>query len=95
MIIPRGNYTQVRLAGYGYGDETLEDDISKVDMNVHIGIDMDKTLEKRNKQVTFDLIIFRNVDDYLCYVEAVHLLYHEHVTKDCSFRHGLGATEYH
>ena len=34
----------------------------------------------------FQLMRFDKVDDYLCYVEAVHLLYHETVRKDCDFR---------
>lgn len=29
---------------------------------------------------------FKSVEDYLCYVEAVHLLYHENIRKDCDFR---------
>lgn len=34
----------------------------------------------------FQLMRFENIDDYLCYVEAVHMLYHENVRKDCDFR---------
>ena len=28
---------------------------------------------------------FENIKDYLCYVEAVHLLYHESIKKNCDF----------
>jgi hypothetical protein len=35
--------------------------------------------------VTFDLMIFEDNKDYLCYVEAVHLLMHENIKKKCSF----------
>jgi len=94
LVVPRGNYTQVRMAGYGYGDETLENDISKVDMNIHVAVDMEKTLDERHRQVTFDLIIFDSTSDYLCYVEAVHLLYHQHVTKECNFRLRTGDSEF-
>jgi hypothetical protein len=30
-------------------------------------------------------MIFSNSQDYLCYVEAVHLLYHENKKKNCDF----------
>ena len=82
------------MAGYGYGDETLENDISKVDMNIHVAVDMEKTLDERHRQVTFDLLIFDSTSDYLCYVEAVHLLYHQHVTKECNFRLRTGDSEF-
>jgi hypothetical protein len=82
------------MAGYGYGDETLENDISKVDMNIHVAVDMEKTLDERHRQVTFDLIIFSSTTDYLCYVEAVHLLYHQHVAKECNFRLRTGSSEF-
>ena len=28
MIIPRGNYTQIRVSGFGFGDDSLENQIS-------------------------------------------------------------------
>ena len=28
IAIPRGNYTQIRLSAFGFGDESLEEDIS-------------------------------------------------------------------
>lgn len=31
-------------------------------------------------------MVFENTSDYLCYVEAVHMLYKEKVKKDCEFR---------
>lgn len=31
-------------------------------------------------------MIFTDTQDYLCYVEAVHLLYHENIKKECNFR---------
>ena len=30
-------------------------------------------------------MVFDNTEDYLCYVEAVHLLMHENVAKECTF----------
>ena len=54
-------------------------------MNIHVSVDMEKTLDERHRQVTFNLIIFKDTVDYLCYVEAVHLLYHQHVKKECNF----------
>lgn len=34
---------------------------------------------------SFDLLVFEQSKHYLCYVEAVHMLYHENVKKDCEF----------
>jgi len=28
LVVPRGNYTQIRMSGFGYGDSSLENDIS-------------------------------------------------------------------
>ena len=36
LAIPMGNYTQFRVAGYGYGDDTLEDDLAKVKITLDI-----------------------------------------------------------
>ena len=33
----------------------------------------------------FDMLVFSKTEDYLCYVEAVHLLQHEGVKRDCDF----------
>ena len=30
-------------------------------------------------------MVFDNTEDYLCYVEAVHLLMHENAKKECDF----------
>jgi len=32
MAVPRGTYVQVRISGFGYGDESLDSDISQVEM---------------------------------------------------------------
>jgi hypothetical protein len=34
LQVPRGNYTQVRMSGFGYGDESLENGISQVKMEI-------------------------------------------------------------
>ena len=34
----------------------------------------------------FDLFLFMNSDDYICYVEAVNLLYKQGTRKECDFR---------
>lgn len=34
---------------------------------------------------TFDLMVFRNQSDYLCYIEAVSLMYEENMLKRCDF----------
>ena len=35
-------------------------------------------------------MIFEDNKDYLCYVEAVHLLMHENIKKKCNFVHSSG-----
>lgn len=40
LVIPHGNYTQVRLSGFGYGDESLDSDISKVEMKATFAVDL-------------------------------------------------------
>jgi len=42
MIIPKGNYTQVRLSGFGYGDASLENDISMVAVDFSFSTDVEK-----------------------------------------------------
>mmetsp|Transcript_17700 Transcript_17700/g.29938 ORF Transcript_17700/g.29938 Transcript_17700/m.29938 type:complete len:261 (-) Transcript_17700:333-1115(-) len=85
MVVPRGNYTQIRVSGFGYGDESLENDISQVEMSLGFASDMEKNLDRKKKILSFDLMVFENTDDYLCYVEAVHLLMHEGIKKNCDF----------
>lgn len=75
MVVPRGKYVQVRISGFGYGDESLDSDISQVEMSTKF--ESDKTKGKELKSGNFDLMVFEKSKDYLCYVEAVHMLYHE------------------
>ena len=42
-------------------------------------------MNEKKKRLTFDLMVFDNTEDYLCYVEAVHLLMHERIKKECNF----------
>ena len=49
-----------------------------IDTHMKRAIDKDADYE-------FDLIIFEKQTDYLCYVEAVHLMVHMNVVKKCSF----------
>lgn len=37
--------------------------------------------------MNFDIMLFDDPKDYLCYVEAVHLLQHENKKRDCDFIH--------
>lgn len=75
----------MRISGFGYGDESLENDISQVELKIDFGIDNERMLDNKHKKFSFDLMIFESTEDYLCYVEAVHLLYHESVKKNCNF----------
>lgn len=73
------------MSGFGYGDESLENDISMVEMELGFASDMTQNLDEKKRILKFDLMVFDNTDDYLCYVEAVHLLYHEGIKKKCNF----------
>ena len=42
-------------------------------------------MDENKKNFKFDLMIFKNLDDYLCYVEAVHLMHHEGILRKCDF----------
>lgn len=44
-------------------------------------------MKEMNDKFGFDLMIFTDEDDYLCYVEAVELLIKELKKKECSFIH--------
>ena len=44
-----------------------------------------REMEEEKKRFNFDLFVFSNTEDYLCYVEAVHLLMHENERKECGF----------
>lgn len=85
MAIPRGNYTQIRMDGFGYGDSSLETDISQVKVEMSIEVDVNRALNTEAR-FNFDLLVFEKQKDYLCYVEAVHLMQHPPYTpKKCSF----------
>ena len=73
------------MSGFGYGDESLENGISQVKMDIQFETDLARALNENKKKHTFDLMVFDNTEDYLCYVEAVHLLMHENVAKECTF----------
>lgn len=54
-------------------------------MDIQFNTDLARALNENKKKHTFDLMVFDNTEDYLCYVEAVHLLMHENVKKECEF----------
>ena len=83
--VPRGNYTQIRVSGFGYGDVSLESAISQVQLYITFQTDLNKTIQSKLPMQKFDLMVFERGEDYLCYVEAVHRLIHEGVTKNCTF----------
>ena len=86
LAIPMGNYTQFRVAGYGYGDDTLEDDLAKVKITLDIVGDVAANkISPFNTKWTFDVMLFTNTRDYLCYIEAVALMYEENILKHCDF----------
>lgn len=72
------------MAGFGYGDESLENDISQVKVDMTIEVDINRALNQ-DAMFNFDLLVFERKADYLCYVEAVYLMIHMGVVKKCSF----------
>jgi hypothetical protein len=54
-------------------------------MDIYFGTDLYRALKENKRKHTFDLMVFDDTEDYLCYVEAVHLLMHEKVKKECEF----------
>ena len=73
LIVPRGNYTQLHLSGFGYGDASLETGISQVTAHLKFETEL---ADGATTVRPFDLFRFTDPADYLCYVEAVHKLYH-------------------
>jgi hypothetical protein len=73
------------MDGFGYGDASLETDISQVKVDMQIEVDVNRALNTEAR-FSFDLLVFEKQKDYLCYVEAVHLMYHPpYPVKKCSF----------
>lgn len=75
----------MRIAGFGYGDDSLENDIAQVQVGIKFSSDVEKNAKKLQSGLTFDLIIFKDEKDYLCYVEAVELLRKENKKQRCDF----------
>ena len=73
------------MSGFGYGDESLENEISQVKAFVNFTSNVARSMEESKKRFNFDLFVFSDTEDYLCYVEAVHLLMHENEKKECGF----------
>ena len=69
------------MSGFGYGDSSLESGISQVGAAVKFVTDVPKEIRE------FDLFLFMNSSDYICYVEAVNQLYRTGARVDCDFRH--------
>ena len=53
-----------------------------MDTTFEICKDCDKSAVKNNN---FDLMVFEKSKEYLCYVEAVHMLIKEDQIKECDF----------
>jgi hypothetical protein len=54
-------------------------------MDIQFNTDLARSLNENKRKHTFDLMVFDTTEDYLCYVEAVHLLMHENARKECDF----------
>ena len=81
-----GNYTQFRISGSGYGDDALEGDLARVKLAIDILGDVAANRASPfDTKWTFDYMVFTKTSDYLCYIEAVALMYEENILKHCSF----------
>ena len=74
LIIPTGNFTQFRISGLGIGDEALEDELARVTIEMTFNSSLDYTSTSIKQKKSFDLMVFSDYLDYICYVEAVNLL---------------------
>lgn len=75
----------MRVSGFGYGDDSLENEISQVSTDFGFSSDVEQNLQSFRSVITFDLLLFDNTEDYLCYVEAVHMLQHQKIKHKCAF----------
>lgn len=75
----------MRIAGFGYGDDSLENNIAQVQVGIKFSSDVEKNAKKMQSGITFDLLVFKDEKDYLCYVEAVELLRRENKKQACNF----------
>ena len=53
-------------------------------MEFKLDVEMSRALNK-DARYNFDLLVFERSSDYLCYVEAVHLMKHMSIIKRCPF----------
>ena len=63
----------------------MENEISQVKAFVNFTSNVTREMEEDKTRFNFDLFVFSDTEDYLCYVEAVHLLMHENERKECGF----------
>ena len=54
-------------------------------MDFGFSSDVERNLQNIRSSITFDMMVFTNTQDYLCYVEAVHQLQHENIKRTCDF----------
>ena len=86
LNVDQGNYTQFRISGFGYGDDQLEDDLAQVRLELSFFTNpTNKIRPALNNNKIFDIFVFSKKSDYLCYIEAVNLLYEERIKKTCPF----------
>lgn len=86
LSVDQGNYTQFRISGFGYGDDQLEDDLAQVRLELSFYTNpTNKIRPSLNNNKIFDIFVFSKKSDYLCYIEAVNLLYEERIKKSCPF----------
>jgi len=64
LVVHDGTYTQFRLSGFGYGDESLENEISQVKAFVNFTSNLTKEMEENKKRFNFDLFVFSEPEDY-------------------------------
>ena len=79
LRIPRGSYTQFKLAGQGLNDDNLKADITQTRTEIHVKGTAVSSKFGLLSDDTFDVFVFDNDEDYDCYIEASTLyLAHGH-----------------
>ena len=75
----------MRISGFGYGDDALEQGISQVKLSLNIASDIAQNMKDLRNKISFDVMVFTREEDYLCYVQAVALLYKDNQRVPCDF----------
>jgi hypothetical protein len=85
LQIPKGTFTQFRLAGEGLNDDNLQADITQTQHEITVkGVQTASVFGLMN-DTKFDVFLFDSEKDYNCYIEASHLWLDFGEVRQCDF----------